>query len=147
MVPIESNRVGPRVSADVRGDVRLWLRLEGLLVFVAAIVVYDRQGFSWWLFALLFLAPDLSFLAYLMGPRVGARVYNLLHTYASALACLLSGFLLSQPLLLAVGLAWCAHIGFDRTLGYGLKFPEGFHSTHLGRIGRQSRYVSAPERE
>jgi hypothetical protein len=38
--------------------------------------------------------------------------------------------------LLGVGLIWCAHIGFDRALGYGLKSPEGFRFTHLGKIGR-----------
>lgn len=33
-------------------------------------------------------------------------------------------------------LIWIAHIGFDRTLGYGLKYDSGFKFTHLGRIGR-----------
>ena len=34
------------------------------------------------------------------------------------------------------GLAYLisAHIGFDRTLGYGLKFPLGFRVTHLGTL-------------
>jgi hypothetical protein len=31
---------------------------------------------------------------------------------------------------------WLAHIGFDRALGYGLKYVAGFASTHLGRIGK-----------
>jgi Domain of unknown function (DUF4260) len=29
-----------------------------------------------------------------------------------------------------------AHIGFDRMLGYGLKYASGFGDTHLSRIGR-----------
>ena len=39
-------------------------------------------------------------------------------------------------LVLAVALVWCAHIGFDRALGYGLKYAAGFRETHLGRLGR-----------
>jgi hypothetical protein len=34
---------------------------------------------------------------------------------------------------------WVAHIGFDRMLGYGLKYPTAFSDTHLGRIGRRAR--------
>lgn len=26
------------------------------------------------------------------------------------------------------------HIGFDRALGYGLKYPTGFKDTHLQRV-------------
>jgi hypothetical protein len=29
-------------------------------------------------------------------------------------------------------LIWTAHIGFDRALGIGLKYPTGFGDTHLG---------------
>ena len=31
-------------------------------------------------------------------------------------------------------LIWLAHIGFDRTLGYGLKCPTAFKDTHLQRV-------------
>jgi hypothetical protein len=40
------------------------------------------------------------------------------------------------PAAAAGGLIWIAHIGFDRALGYGLKYPTGFGDTHLGRSGR-----------
>ena len=30
---------------------------------------------------------------------------------------------------------WAAHIGIDRALGFGLKYPDAFSSTHLGGIG------------
>jgi hypothetical protein len=30
---------------------------------------------------------------------------------------------------------WCAHISFDRALGYGLKFAEAFKPTHIQRAG------------
>lgn len=48
------------------------------------------------------------------------------------------GSILSVPALLCAATIWCAHIGFDRALGYGLKYAEGFGFTHLGRIGRKS---------
>ena len=35
---------------------------------------------------------------------------------------------------LAVGLVWLAHIGIDRALGYGLKYPTHFEDTHLQRV-------------
>ena len=37
---------------------------------------------------------------------------------------------------LPLALVWIAHIGFDRALGYGLKYPSAFADTHLGRIER-----------
>jgi hypothetical protein len=37
---------------------------------------------------------------------------------------------------LSLATIWIAHIGFDRALGYGLKYGSGFTHTHLGRIGR-----------
>ena len=37
-----------------------------------------------------------------------------------------------------LALIWAAHIGFDRLLGYGLKYGAGFGFTHLGRIGRKT---------
>ena len=75
-------------------------------------------------------------LAYLRDPRFGAAAYNVAHAYALALPLALFGFLAGRPAVLAVALIWIAHIGFDRALGYGLKYPTGFGDTHLGRIGR-----------
>jgi len=119
------------------GGVRVLLRLEGAAAFAAAVGLYAHAGFSWPIFALLFLSPDLSMLTYLAGPRAGAAGYNLVHTYLLALALALAGFFASFPAATACGLIWIAHIGFDRTLGYGLKYSTGFGDTHLGRIGRR----------
>jgi hypothetical protein len=128
-------------SADTKtglatGGVRLMLRLEGFAVFAAALALYAHSNFSLWAFAVLFLTPDLSMLAYLAGPRVGAAAYNLAHSYAPALALVLTGFFGGFSFAAAAGLIWIAHIGFDRTLGYGLKYSTSFGDTHLGRIGR-----------
>jgi hypothetical protein len=115
---------------------RLWLRAEGLAVFAVALALYALSGGGWLLGVLLFFAPDLSFAGYLAGPRVGAVAYNLAHTYVSPAVLAGLGWMLAAPLLPTLALLWVAHIGFDRTLGYGLKLPTGFHDTHLGRIGR-----------
>jgi Domain of unknown function (DUF4260) len=85
---------------------------------------------------LLLLAPDLAMLAYLAGPRAGALVYNLAHTYALALPLALAGFFVGSAVASALALIWIAHIGLDRMLGYGLKYASGFGDTHLGHIGR-----------
>jgi hypothetical protein len=124
------------VGGAASGGVRAVLRLEGAAAFAAATALYGHAGFSWPVFALLFLAPDLSMLAYLAGPRAGALGYNLVHTYALPLPLALAGFALGSPVGSALALIWIAHIGFDRMLGYGLKYVSGFGDTHLGRIGR-----------
>lgn len=120
----------------VTGGVRTLLRLEGAAVLAISVVAYAQSGQGWGLFALLFLLPDVAFLAYLAGPRAGAAAYNATHAYLGALALLAAGVLGAQPLALALGLIWCAHIGFDRMLGYGLKYSAGFHNTHLCPLGR-----------
>jgi hypothetical protein len=118
------------------GSVRAILRLEGVAAFATASALYVHAGFSWPMFAILFLAPDLAMLGYLLGPRTGAAVYNIAHTTALALPLAVAGYLAGQPAVSAVALIWIAHIGIDRALGYGLKYPTGFGDTHLGRIGR-----------
>jgi len=124
----------------VTGGVRTLLRLEGLTAGCAALALYADAGFSWAMFALLILAPDLAMLGYVAGPRAGALTYNAAHSCVLALATALAGHLSGSAAVTAVGLIWLAHIGFDRALGYGLKYPSGFHDTHLGRIGRIGRH-------
>jgi hypothetical protein len=119
----------------VRGDIRALLRLEGLAVLTAACTAYAQTGASWLLFAVLFLAPDLSFLGYIGGKSLGALVYNAAHTYALPLLLLLAG-LLGYPDLKPYALIWIAHIGLDRAIGYGLKYSSAFGHTHLGLVGR-----------
>jgi len=126
----------PAIASSSPARVRTILRLEGAAAFAAAVALYAHAGFSWPLFALLILAPDLAMLPYLIGPRAGAAAYNLAHTYALPLPPALAGFWFASPIVAALGLIWIAHIGMDRMLGYGLKYASGFADTHLGRIGR-----------
>ena len=128
----------PATAGAVTGAPRMLLRAEGAAVFAAAAIVFFWQGNPWWLFALLFLAPDLSFLAYFAGPRVGAAAYNTVHTTLGPLALVLTGLLAGRGPVVAVALIWAAHVGLDRALGYGLKYGAGFGFTHLESIGRRS---------
>ena len=73
---------------------------------------------------------------YLCGPRLGAIVYNAAHSYMAPMALMTAGFAMAEPLVLSLAMIWLAHIGFDRALGYGLKYAAGFGFTHLGRIGK-----------
>jgi hypothetical protein len=126
-------------NGTVTGGLRTLLRLEGLALFAGMTLLYAVWGGSWWVYALLFLAPDVSFLGYLAGPRAGAFIYNAAHSYMAPMALMTSGFGLNSPLTLSIAMIWLAHIGFDRALGYGLKYVAGFGFTHLGRIGRDGR--------
>ena len=120
------------------GGVKILLRLEGLTLVAAMTLLYAVWGGSWWVYAILFLAPDLSFAAYLADPKTGAIVYNAAHSYMAPVAMMTSSFALASPLWLSIAMIWMAHIGVDRALGYGLKYSAGFAFTHLGRIGRKA---------
>ncbi|MGR3541089.1 MAG: DUF4260 domain-containing protein [Hasllibacter sp.] len=114
---------------------RGWLRVEGAAIGAAALILYLWLGGPMWLLAVMILAPDLSMLGYLAGPRVGAACYNLVHTYAAPAGLALAAvFLVPLPLGPFAALAWVAHIGVDRALGYGLKGAAGFKHTHLGPL-------------
>jgi len=131
-IVMESLSEHPRTSSDLA--VRRLLRTEGAAAATVVILLYGRAGHSWLMFALLFLVPDLSMLGYLAGARAGALVYNVVHTYTGPLALAAVLLLTGGPLV--IPFVWLAHIGLDRALGYGLKYPTAFQDTHLGRIGR-----------
>ena len=124
-------------TRETAGDSRFLLarpaamhRIEEATLLAASVMLYWANGVSWWLFALLLLAPDVSMLGYLAGPRTGAAAYNAFHSYPLPLALGLFGMLWGTPLIVAVALVWLAHIGMDRLVGYGLKYPSGFKDTY-----------------
>ena len=112
----------------------LLVRLEGLAAFVLAVWWYAAQGGNWVLFVVLFLVPDVAMLGYLAGPRVGAASYNLVHTYTTAGIITGLGIVTGRGLVVSLGLILVAHIGIDRLLGWGLKYPTAFKDTHLQRL-------------
>jgi hypothetical protein len=109
------------------------LRAEGLVCLLLACTLYQVQGFSWMTFGLWFFLPDAAILFYVFGnERVGMWAYNMTHSTLVAGLLAMLGLGLDVPMLLQASLIWFAHIGFDRALGFGLKFPLGFRVTHLG---------------
>lgn len=116
----------------------LLLRLEGLAAFILALVLYRQFGQGWTLFWSTVLLPDLAMLGYLAGPRIGAHCYNFTHTKLLPAMLAGVGLFTGASLPVALALIWFVHIGFDRMLGYGLKYPEGFKVTHLGTLGKKA---------
>lgn len=123
----------------VEGAPRIFLRLESAAVAIAAILAYRQLGQPWWLFAALILVPDLSMLGYLAGPKLGAHCYNAIHAYLGPLILVSFGIVTGSRFAEAIACIWIAHIGIDRGLGYGLKYPQGFAFTHLGMLGFQAK--------
>ncbi len=113
---------------------RLLLGVEGATMLGLSILLYAKNGTSWWLFALLLLAPDIGMVGYGAGTRAGAAVYDLFHTYLPPGLLAAIGILTTTHLLTGLALIWFAHIGMDRLFGYGLKYPTDFKDTHLGRV-------------
>lgn len=113
---------------------RTLVRLEGLVALVAAILLYSWQGGNWVLLAVLFLAPDVSMVGYVAGPRLGSATYNLVHTYIAPAVMAGLGLATRHPWVTFMALILFAHIGVDRLLGYGLKYPGAFRDTHLQRL-------------
>jgi len=130
-----AQRVAEPFTRGAQGTPRAILRLEGAVVLGAALLAYAHLGGSWSWFALLFLVPDLSMLGYLAGPGLGAAAYNVGHSHLSPALLAAASVALSAPALLLGAAIWIAHIGFDRMLGYGLKYGTAFGDTHLGRVG------------
>ena len=113
---------------------RILLHLEGAAVLITALIFYGQNGYSWWLFALLLLAPDISAVGYLHSQALGSLCYNAVHTYVLPIALTVLSLLLNWELGLQLALIWLAHIGMDRLVGYGLKYPDGFKVTHFNKV-------------
>ena len=111
------------------------LKLEELSMFGLSIFLFAQLDLAWWWYPLLFFAPDLSALGYLVNPRVGTWTYNAIHFKAISIGLYILGALLANPPLQLVGQVLLGHSSFDRMLGYGLKYPDAFKNTHLGNMG------------
>jgi hypothetical protein len=105
------------------------LRLEGAALLIGSIIVYIQLQASGWMFALLILAPDLSMLGYLAGVKIGSMVYNLIHIDLWPIGLIIYSVTSSSFSVIPIGLIWLTHIGGDRLLGFGLKYPMEFKAT------------------
>ncbi|RKD26007.1 hypothetical protein BEP19_03525 [Ammoniphilus oxalaticus] len=110
------------------------LHLEGFVVLAVSLYFYSHLQFSWVVFLILLFSPDLSAFGYLSNVWVGAVLYNLFHTYTIPIVLLMCGLWTEHSAVLMISLIWIAHIGMDRMLGYGLKYPTQFRDTHLNRV-------------
>jgi Domain of unknown function (DUF4260) len=123
----------------ITGQPKLILRLEGLVLFAAGLMAFLYSKQSNWIFAGLFLVPDLSMAAYLAGPKQGAIIYNIFHATIAPLLLAIYGVWFGEMYAQALASIWLAHIGLDRAIGYGLKYATDFKDTHLGRIGELAK--------
>ena len=124
-------------------SVSILLRLEGLTALSAAVTAYWFLGGNWWLFALLLLAPDLAFFAYAAGEKTGAKIYNLVHTYTLPAMLGAIGWFGGVTWLVPLALIWLSHIGMDRAVGYGFKYPGRDGWTHIGLMGKAKKAAQA----
>lgn len=115
------------------------LKLEEVVMTIFAIYFLSiyNLGISIWLWILLFFAPDIGMLGYIVNTKFGAIIYNIFHHKGIAIALAAIGYFLHNDVLVAIGILLFAHSSFDRTLGYGLKYPDSFQNTHLGKIGKE----------
>jgi hypothetical protein len=112
------------------------LKLEEFFLFGLALLLFSHLEYGWGIYALLFLAPDLSMTGYLLNPRLGAWTYNLIHHKGLAVTLYTFGYLLATPWLMFAGTLLLGHSSLDRVFGYGLKHEDAFQNTHLGRLGK-----------
>lgn len=108
---------------------------------MAAIAIYFLSIYNLelplWLWVILFFAPDIGMIGYAANTKTGAFTYNLFHHKGVAIVIAATGYFFQNEVLTAIGILLFAHSSFDRMLGYGLKYANSFHNTHLGKIGRQ----------
>ncbi len=100
------------------------LRAESLVITAGLLVLYSSVGASWVLFFAAILLPDLSIFGYAAGPRVGAAIYNLAHTYSLPMILGVFGVLGAHAPAVYIAVIWLTHISVDRMLGLGLKVPH-----------------------
>jgi hypothetical protein len=123
----------PNTDDDGSAPVAILLKAEALGVVIASLAAFAYLGASWWWFAALVLVPDISAIGYLGGRRVGAWCYDVLHTYVGPTILGVIGYLVHEPMIMAVAAIWFGHIGVDRLIGYGLKFAGSSKDTHMSR--------------
>lgn len=124
---------------SVTGGPKALLRIEGAVLFAASIAVFAAQGQQWWIYPALLLVPDIFMLGYLRDTKLGSIIYNLGHSYPAAALVAGLGFISGSSITIALGAIWFGHIGWDRMLGYGLKYGTSFKHTHLGDLEKPKK--------
>ncbi len=112
------------------------LKLEEAAMFGSCLYGLILLKVEWWCYVLLLLGPDISMLGYLAGNKTGAVCYNIFHHKGLAVIVFALGIYSQSSLLQIIGLILFGHSSMDRTIGYGLKYFDGFGHTHLGLVGK-----------
>ncbi|MDZ7694146.1 MAG: DUF4260 domain-containing protein [Balneolaceae bacterium] len=115
------------------------IQLEELGMFILSFILFTTTGYSWWIFIVFLLVPDISMIGYVVNARIGAILYNMVHHKGVAILVYLVGFYLGDFLIQMVGTILFAHSSMDRIFGYGLKYMDDFKHTHLGWNQRPKR--------
>ncbi|MEX0722291.1 MAG: DUF4260 domain-containing protein [Gracilimonas sp.] len=124
------------MKIELTKNLKILLTLEELALFIGSVILFGlATEYSWWMYALLFFLPDVSFTAYFINTKIGSWFYNIFHHKGIMIVLILAGYFADIKWLLAVGIVFLGHSAFDRVFGYGLKFPDDFKHTHLGKIG------------
>ncbi len=114
------------------------IQLEEIAMLGLGIYLFSLLSYPWWVFLVLFLAPDIGMIGYLLNNKIGALSYNIFHHKGIAILVYIAGIYVSNDILQLSGIILFAHSAFDRILGYGLKYEKGFKFTHLGEIGKKN---------
>jgi len=112
------------------------LAYGALAAALLAFAVFELvlHGTGWWQFFAFGAAPDLALFAGIapgleqgrLHPRA-VPLYNALHRFWGPLALgILAASGIASPGFLVGAIAWALHIAVDRTVGYGLRTPDGF---------------------
>lgn len=112
----------------------LLLKLEYIALLIFSIVLFATLDYPWWLYLILFLAPDVGMMGYLVNPKIGAITYNLTHVLFVGIGVYGIGIFLNLPVAQLIGVIIVGHSSFDRILGFGLKYSDSFKHTHLGNL-------------
>jgi hypothetical protein len=117
---------------------KLLLKIEELSFFILAIIALIYLNVDWWYYLLLLIGPDVGMLGYIINKKTGSITYNLFHHKTVAVIFFIAGFFGGNWLLQVMGIILFGHSSMDRVFGYGLKYFQSFHHTHLGIIGNKN---------
>lgn len=115
------------------------LKLEELATFGFSIFLFNQTEYSWWVFLVFILTPDIGMIGYLINTKIGAITYNLFHHKGIALCLLILGYYYSIEWIVFTGIILFGHAALDRIFGYGLKYENSFKHTHLGWLNGEKR--------
>lgn len=113
------------------------IKLEEAAMLALSLFLLWNGNAAWYWYPLLLIGPDIGMLGYMVNNKVGAVCYNIFHHKGLAIVIFLTGIYCNQDLLQMIGVVLFGHSSFDRLLGYGLKYQQGFKYTHLGEIGNK----------